>query len=75
MQPHHQIPLTVDSGLAAVRLEAISVGIYHERGEVIRIVVGADSRRAVVLATGLQCARVKQIDTLASRCRKAEVQS
>ena len=46
----------------AHRLDVVPVRVEHERAVVVRVVVRADARRAVVLAARRHCGLVERVD-------------
>ena len=63
------------SGRAAISLQPIAVGIDHKGGVVIRAVIRAQTRLAVVASAGAQRRRVKGIDARARRRIQAKMQT
>jgi hypothetical protein len=59
----------------AMGLDPISIGIDDERGIVVRVVVGANSRRAVVAPSRFQRGCVEGINAFACWSRKTKMQS
>ena len=63
-----------DTLTAAIGLDAIPVGVDHEGGVVIRAIVRAQARQAIVGASSAEGSDMERIDGLACGRSKAEVE-
>src|SRR5690349_18605439 len=62
------------AGRVAHRLDIVSVGVEDKRCVVIRVIAAAETRGAVVAASGGQRGPIERIDIGAFRGRESEVQ-
>jgi hypothetical protein len=57
----------------AHRLDAMAVGVEHERAVIVGVILRPQPRLAVIAAAGSKCRRVKRIDSRAVRCAETKM--